>query len=101
MFDSREFRPRAGADGDLSGRLLQVRLELYGERGETELARLLGIPTRTWSNYEAGVSIPANILLEFLILTDVEPLWLLREQGERFRSCPEIAPGKPINGFGE
>jgi len=60
-------------------------MELYGEHGAPALARLLGLPERTWSNFENGVTIPGDILLELLVLTRVEPGWLLEGKGARFR----------------
>ena len=66
--------------------LKQVRFELFGENGAPELARKLGLPTRTWVNYESGVTIPGKILLRFLILTGAEPLWLLQGQGQQYKT---------------
>ena len=62
-----------------------IRLELYGEHGGPVLAGKLQIPSRTWANYERGVTIPGETLLEFLVLTGVEPTWLLRGAGEKYR----------------
>lgn len=56
---------------ELAQRLKQIRLELFGQRGGPELARRLNLPTRTWYNYEKGVTIPGEILLDFLLLTQV------------------------------
>lgn len=70
----------------IAARLQQVRLEIYGENGGPLLARRLGIPWRTWAHYEAGVSIPAEVLLQFIELTGVEPRWLLRGTDEPFRA---------------
>jgi DNA-binding transcriptional regulator YiaG len=69
----------------LAERLRTLRIELYGERGGPELARSLGIPVRTWYNYEAGVTVPAEVALKIVELTAVEPLWLLRGTGVKFR----------------
>src|SRR4028119_1498977 len=44
----------------LSEQLRAIRAELFGERGGPELARRLGIPIRTWYNYESGVTVPAQ-----------------------------------------
>ena len=44
----------------LAKRLVALRSELYGNRGAPELARLIGIPCRTWYNYEKGVTVPAE-----------------------------------------
>jgi phage repressor protein C with HTH and peptisase S24 domain len=72
----------------LSERLREVRTQLYGERGGSEMARRLGLPIRTWYNYEGGVTVPAEVLLRFVELTAVEPLWLLHGKGSKFRTPP-------------
>ncbi len=70
----------------LSERLRSLRNEFYGDRGGPDLARTLGIPVRTWYNYENGVTVPAEIILRVVELTLVEPVWLLRGEGPKFRS---------------
>jgi transcriptional regulator with XRE-family HTH domain len=75
----------------LSERLRQIRVELYGERGGSEMARRLGLPVRTWYNYESGVTVPAEVLLRFMELTSAEPLWLLHGEGPRYRERPGTA----------
>ena len=82
---------------DLADRLRQVRATLYGEDGGPELARQLAIPPRSWTNFESGVSIPGDILLHFLILTDAEPRWLLFGEGASFRLDRE-GPNLPAGG---
>jgi len=69
----------------LSERLRELRTEFYGERGGPDLARALGIPVRTWYNYETGVTVPAEIILRIVELTSIEPVWLLRGEGPKFR----------------
>ena len=69
----------------LAERLATLRLELFGERGGPEMARRLGIPVRTWYNYEGGVTVPAEVVLRIMELTSVEPVWLLHGRGPRFR----------------
>src|SRR5947209_1835474 len=69
----------------LSDRLRILRTEFYGERGGPDLARTLGIPVRTWYNYENGVTVPAEIILRIVELTSVEPIWLLRGEGPKLR----------------
>lgn len=72
----------------LSERLKQIRTMLFGERGGPEMARRLNLPIRTWYNYESGVTVPAEVALKFVELTGVDPMWLLRGQGEPFRNRP-------------
>lgn len=70
---------------ELAERLASLRLELFGERGGPEMARRLGIPVRTWYNYEGGVTVPAEVVLKIIELTSVDPGWLLRGKGPKFR----------------
>lgn len=83
----------------LAGRLASLRLELFGERGGPEMARRLGIPVRTWYNYEGGVTVPAEVVLKIIELTAVEPTWLLHGKGPKFRSAGQFEgreqPTKP------
>lgn len=72
----------------LAERLCRLRAELFGDRGGPELARRLGIPVRTWYNYEAGVTVPAEVVLRIIELTAVEPMWLLHGRGPKFRPKP-------------
>ncbi|WP_240907327.1 ester cyclase [Paludisphaera rhizosphaerae] len=69
-----------------SDRLAQIREDLFGERGGPELARRLGIPVRSWYDYETGVRIPSDVLLAFLDETGAEPHWLRTGEGPRYRS---------------
>ena len=70
----------------LAERLAQVRVELFGEDGVPELARRIGIPARTWSNYEMGVTVPGEILLRFIEVTSADPHWLLTGRGDTYRT---------------
>jgi Peptidase S24-like len=69
----------------LAERLASLRSELFGERGGPEMARRLGIPVRTWYNYEAGVTVPAEVILKIIELTSIEPSYLLHGKGPKFR----------------
>jgi hypothetical protein len=69
----------------LSRRLREIRQELFGEHGGPELARRLGLPARTWYNYETGVTVPAEVLLGFIDQTGANPLWLLSGEGMKYR----------------
>jgi hypothetical protein len=68
----------------LAGRIREVRRELYGDSGESTLADHLGLPRRTWRNYESGVILPATVLLRFIAATGADPRWLLTGQGARY-----------------
>ena len=80
---------------ELAERLAALRLELFGERGGPEMARRLGIPVRTWYNYEGGVTVPAEVVLKIIELTSADPGWLLRGKGPKFR---HPAAGVPLEG---
>jgi hypothetical protein len=69
---------------DLSARIREIRLALYGENGGPILAEALGIPFRTLHNYESGCTIPAHAILRFIEVTGAHPRWLLTGLGERF-----------------
>jgi phage repressor protein C with HTH and peptisase S24 domain len=69
----------------VSGRLREVRQELFGDHGGPDLARRLNLPARTWYNYETGVTVPAEVLLGFIDQTGANPRWLLTGEGSRFR----------------
>jgi hypothetical protein len=78
----------------LAERLAALRSELYGERGGPEMARRLGIPVRTWYNYEGGVTVPAEVILKIIELTSVEAGWLLHGEGPKFRNArTDRSPG--------
>ncbi len=74
----------SGLKASLAGRLKSIRKEIYGDEDLSRLAGLLGLPERTWTNYEAGVTIPGEVLLRFMELTGTGPAWLLRGTGPRY-----------------
>jgi Peptidase S24-like len=82
----------------LAERLAALRSELYGDRGGPEMARRLGIPVRTWYNYEGGVTVPAEVILKIIELTSVEAGWLLHGEGPKFRNArPDRSAGGPTS----
>lgn len=54
---------------ELAQKIKTLRMMKFGERGGPELARRLGLPIRTWYNYESGVTMPAEVLIDFLHAT--------------------------------
>jgi len=70
----------------LAERIRMVRIEHWGVEGKAGLATQLGIPCQTWGNYEAGITIPALVLLKFIGLTGVCPGWLLDGQSPKYTS---------------
>ena len=75
---------------DLASRVRAIREELFGEHGGPMLAQEVGVPFRTWMNYEDGCTIPAQSILRFLEVTNAEPHWLLTGEGERY--CNRLNP---------
>jgi hypothetical protein len=64
-------------------RVRTVRLERFGDDVEV-LAEAMELPPRTWLNYERGVTMPAEIMLRFLVMTGTDPEWLLTGKGRKF-----------------
>ena len=74
---------------ELSERLRAIREDLYGEYGCQFLADALKIPLQTWLNYESGVVMPAEIVLQLIVMASVNPYWLLTGQGEMYDQSSE------------
>jgi len=75
----------------LASRIRQIRVERFGIDGLPALARALGLPARTWENYEHGVTVPADVILRFMVLTGVGPGSLLAGEVEQ-------SPLPPVEG---
>jgi hypothetical protein len=68
----------------LAFRVSAVRREIFGENGGPLLAERMGLPFRTWVQYETGRTIPALTILRFIELTHVSPDWLLTGRGDKY-----------------
>ncbi|WP_435007759.1 ester cyclase [Tundrisphaera lichenicola] len=81
----------------LADRLRDLRRDLFGDHGGPRMARLLGLPARTWYNYETGVTVPAEVLLDLIDQTGVRPAWLLKGEEPCFegRKRPEFPDPDP------
>lgn len=68
----------------LACRIREIREEFYGKDAAAiaALAREMGLPPRTWENFERGVTMPAEILLRLLSVTG---MGLDELRGERSR----------------
>ncbi len=78
---------------NLAHRVKEIRQELYGENGGPLLAEALHVTFRCWLEYEEGVSIPGEVMLRFLELTNVNPRWLLAGQGPQYRDRHDTGDG--------
>ena len=85
--------------GVLAGRVREIRRQLFGEHGGPLLAEALGLPDRTWRNYEAGVTIPALVILRFIEVCGASPHWLLTGEG-RPLVRPDRTGDPPQSGVG-
>ena len=72
----------------LAERVREIRVERFGAGGGPLLAETLGLPERTWHNYESGVTIPALVILQFVELTGVSPRWLRTGKGDKYGDRP-------------
>lgn len=68
----------------LAQRIREVRLDLFGTHGGPLLAEALRLPFRTWYGYESGLTIPADVMLRFIEVTEANPRWLLTGDGPRY-----------------
>jgi hypothetical protein len=67
---------------DLALRFREIRENLYGKYGGQFLADALDVRLETWLNYEAGVSMPAHVVLKLIDIARVNPHWLLTGNGD-------------------
>jgi transcriptional regulator with XRE-family HTH domain len=64
------------------------------------VARRVGVSRRSWYGYETGVTVPPEVLLSFIELTNVNPTWVLCGEGPKYRGeerGPEAVGGSPVN----
>ena len=74
---------------EIGSRLRETRNDWYGEHGAQFFADALGIPLRIWLSYESGHRMTGDIMLRFLVMTQVNPEWLLSGQGVMCNRRPE------------
>lgn len=84
MTPSAQDRTQNDFRSEFARRIREIRLISHGPHGVPMLAGELGLPPRTWQNYEAGVIMPALVLLKFLQATDASPAWLLSGDGPKY-----------------
>jgi hypothetical protein len=87
-------RPSSGRHRALGERLLQARVTHFGADALPELSRQLGVPERTWRNYEAGIVMPADVMLRFMVLTGLTACELLQDGSPVGEGHPD--PGESV-----
>ncbi len=89
--DNQNFNPDWNdVRGALALRVKWIREDLFGSNGGPLLAEALHVPFREWLDYEQGETIPAQVLLRFLELTEANPRWLLTGQGDTYLIQDEL-----------
>ena len=79
-------------DFEIAERLKEIRIALFGERGQTRMARLLGISQPAYFRYEnAQVRLQNKALALLAERQSVNPLYLLTGRGDKY-----IRPKAPI-----
>jgi hypothetical protein len=73
----------------IAKRLRELRVRHFGENGIGVCARRVGVPYRSWYNYERGIAVPGEVILRFIDATGVEPIWLLHGQGPMYQPGAE------------
>ena len=68
---------------ELAVRLRELRYDWSGEHGAQFFADDIGVPLRTWINYESGIVPPGDVMLRLIVNTRVNPRWLLTGQGAK------------------
>ncbi len=74
-------------DRELASRLKEIREALFGLRGGTKMAKFLNIPQPVYHKYEkAQVRLPHRIMALLARKKNVNPLWLLTGEGDKYLS---------------
>jgi hypothetical protein len=73
-------------------RLRELRMEFGSVDGLAALPARLNIPVRHWYYFERGRTVPAEVILRIIEATNVEPVWLLRGVGPKYRPSERSAP---------
>ncbi len=79
-------------------RVQEIRLEVFGDNksGVEAIASLLSIPAKTWENFEEGVTMPAPLMLHFIVATGANPEWLLTGSGSRFSDSRQVSEFRSV-----
>ncbi len=72
-------------DIEIATRLRGVRERLFGSRGQTMMAKFLGIPRQNYRKYEtAQVRLPNHIMALLASKKNINLTWLITGQGSMF-----------------
>lgn len=74
----------SGGLSDPKARMAWVREKTFGRRGQSALAKTLGIPPTTYAHYEKDVDVPLDLAMRLVRATRVNPKWLWHGQGDPF-----------------
>jgi hypothetical protein len=70
-------------------RLAELRTRHFGSDGIAACAHRVGVPHRSWYNYEHAVAVPGEVILRVIEATNGEPMWLLYGREPMYRE-PEF-----------
>ena len=82
-------------------RLKELRIDLFGPRGQAKMAKALGVSPTTYNSYEKRCSYPLYpIMARFCLKYNVNPLWLLEGRGNKYTKgkdhIVQVAKTEPI-----
>ncbi len=76
-------------DIEIAARLRDIREQLFGSRGQTLMAKSLGIPRENYRKYEtAQVRLPNHIMALLASKKNINLTWLITGQGSMFLKGP-------------
>ena len=71
----------------IARRIREIREAVFGDSGLPTVATLIGVTDHDWAGYEAGSTIPAEVILRFIEEVGVTPHWLLTGRGDKYRTA--------------
>ncbi len=93
----------SGEMNDPRTRMAWLREQTFGRRGQSALAKTLGIPPTTYAHYEKDVDVPLGLAMRLVRATRVNPRWLWHGRGEPFLPDSAVIPAHDdvANALGE
>ena len=71
---------------DVAGRLRELRIAIFGDRGKRKFAMALGVPPQTYQGYESGRQPPADFFREVVRKCGCTLEWLIMGRGDMWPS---------------